>query len=172
MDCICHLPSPLGELLLASDGESLTGLGFVGQAHCAAGLDPLHTERSLPVFEVTARWLASYFAGQVPATAPPLRPRGTTFQKSVWAQLAAIPRGETRTYGDLARLLSVGSGKPVSARAVGGAVGRNPISILLPCHRVLSAGGKLTGYAGGLARKRALLAHEAGDPGPLRQFGP
>ncbi len=172
MDCICRLPSPLGELLLASDGEALTGLWFVGQAHCAAGLDPLHAERTLPVFEETALWLAAYFAGRDPGAVPTLRPRGTAFQKSVWAQLAAIPRGEMRTYGELARLLSAGSGRPVSARAVGGAVGRNPISILLPCHRVVGAGGKLTGYAGGLERKRALLALEAGDPGPLRQFGP
>ena len=172
MDYICHLPSPLGELLLSSDGEALTGLWFVGQAYYAAGLDPSCEEKVLPVFDEATAWLAAYFAGRLPGPLPPLRPQGTAFQQAVWARLAAIPRGETRSYGDLARLLSEESGRTVSARAVGGAVGRNPISILLPCHRVVGSDGSLTGYAGGLARKRALLALEAGDPGPLRQFGP
>lgn len=155
MDCIYHASTPLGPVTLAGDGEGLVGLWFDGQAHDRAGLSPQREEKLLPVFEETLRWLELYFAGQVPDFCPPLRPRGTAFQQRVWALLRQIPRGQTRSYGELAREL----GCP-SARAVGGAVGRNPISLLIPCHRVVGADGRLTGYAGGLERKERLLRLE------------
>lgn len=148
------LLSPLGAILLASDGENLTGLWFIGQKHFPDTGE--FTEKAdLPLFAAAAEHLKGYFAGEFRNnTAFPLSPAGSAFQRSVWALLAEIPYGETVTYGELAAHL--GS----SPRAVGSAVGRNPISILLPCHRVLSAGGKLTGYAGGMDRKIWLLRHE------------
>ena len=145
--------SPLGELVLASDGEALIGAWFAGQAHFGLGLGA-HQERSDAVLQAAAHWLDDYFAGKAPGALPKLRPRSTDFQQAVWAKLLEIPRGETTTYGAIAAAL--GS----SARAVGGAVGRNPISVFIPCHRVLGAGGALTGYAGGIERKTALLKTE------------
>lgn len=152
--------TPLGQVLLRSDGEALTGLWFVGQAHFGAGLSPAAVSGDCPVFHVAEAWLGQYFGGSVPQHRPPLAPRGTAFQKAVWDELLAIPYGEARTYGEIAAALSRKLGRNVSARAVGGAVGRNPISLIIPCHRVLGAGGKLTGYAGGLERKTALLRLE------------
>ena len=161
MDYTVHYASPLGEILLASDGQALTGLWFADQKYYAAGLDTAHTERELPIFGVTMRWLDLYFAGARAAFTPPLYLRGTAFQRSVWTQLLTIPWGETRSYGELARTLAAKTGRGVSARAVGAAVGRNPVSIIVPCHRVLAADGSLCGYAGGLRRKEALLRLEA-----------
>ena len=155
MDCTERYSSPLGEILLASDGEALTGLWFLGQTHFASRLDSRHEERCLPVLEETARWLDAYFAGEQPDFTPPLHLRGTVFQRRVWALLLTIPYGQTRSYGALAQLLGC-----ASARAVGAAVGRNPISVIVPCHRVLAADGSLHGYAGGLWRKEALLRLE------------
>ena len=155
MDWIAQASSPLGPLTLAGDGEALTGLWFDGQRHALTGLAADRREGELPVFAETRRWLEQYFAGMVPAELPPLEPRGTVFQQRVWALLREIPYGETVSYGELARRLSC-----PSARAVGAAVGRNPISLLIPCHRVLGAHGRLTGYAGGLWRKEALLRLE------------
>lgn len=156
----CTVPSPLGALTLASDGEALTGLWLPGQKYFAAGLPPDAAEGSdLPVFRQTAAWLAAYFAGEELPPMPQLRPEGTAFRQVVWALLSDIPYGETVTYGDLAAQLQK-RGLFASPRAVGGAVGHNPISILIPCHRVLGAGGRLTGYAGGLAAKEALLTLE------------
>ena len=154
MDYICPYASPLGPMTMASDGTALTGLWFDDQAHFAAGLSPDHELRDLPVFARTAAWLDAYFRGENPPEPPRIRLRGTPFQSAVWELLLAIPRGETVTYGQLAHML--GS----SARAVGSAVGRNPVSILVPCHRVVGAGGALTGYAGGIERKTALLRLE------------
>ena len=155
MDWITRVSSPLGPLILTGNEEALTGLWFAGQRHLPVFPAEMREAGDEPVIIRTQRWLEQYFSGEVPGNAPPLAPRGTAFQLRVWALLGEIPYGQTRTYGELARDL----GCP-SAQAVGGAVGRNPISLLLPCHRVLGAGGKLTGYAGGLWRKEALLRLE------------
>lgn len=160
MDTTCRYTSPLGGILLAWDGAAITGLWFEGQRRFARGLDDVHEERGLPVFRETVRWLDAYFGGQQPDFTPPLNARGTAFEKAVWMVLLKIPYGHTATYGDIARALGLSAG---AARAVGGAVGRNPVSILIPCHRIVGAGGRLTGYAGGLERKRALLALEGHD---------
>ncbi len=170
MDCTARYASPLGEILLASDGEALTGLWFAGQKYYAAGLDPAHAERELPIFRVAARWLDLYFAGADPAFAPPLHLRGTEFQRMVWTTLLTIPYGGTRSYGELAAALTEKRGRRVSARAIGAAVGRNPVSLIVPCHRVLAADGGLCGYAGGLRRKEALLRLEA-EGRPLGEVG-
>ena len=141
---------------MASDGNVLLGLWFDGQNHFGntiATQASLHVE--LPVFDATRQWLDAYFAGTIPQAMPPLMFRGTAFQQHVWAELLTVPYGQTVTYGELARRLGVHS-----AQAVGGAVGRNPISIIVPCHRVVGSDGSLTGYAGGLDRKRALLQLE------------
>ena len=152
------VPSPLGEILLAAEGGALSGLWFVGQKYEGAGLPdgsvpgPVSAD---PALEGAAAWLERYFAGEDPEIDFPLAPRGTVFQRRVWEALREIPYGGTSSYGALAEKLGC-----KSARAVGAAVGRNPISILIPCHRVLGSDGKLTGYAGGLERKRALLELE------------
>ena len=162
-----HYDSPLGGMTMASDGSALTGLWFDGQKYFPEGLVPAAAEepdKGLPtgaihVFRETERWLDLYFSGQRPAFTPPLAARGTDFQEAVWKMLRAIPYGETITYGALAARLSETDRKG-SAQAVGGAVGHNPISLIIPCHRVIGADGSLTGYAGGLERKEWLLAHE------------
>ena len=155
MDLISRYDSPLGEIVLAADGDALIGLWFSGQAHFGAGLRGA-ADGDCAVLREAKAWLDDYFAGKAPETLPKLRPRGTAFQQRVWAELLRIPRGETATYGALAERL--GS----HARAVGGAVGRNPISIMIPCHRVVGKDGSLTGYAGGTERKAALLKIESG----------
>ena len=152
-----HYLSPLGDILLASDGEGLTGLWFEGQKFYARGLDAEHEEKSLPVFERAADWLDTYFSGKEPGYTPPLRLSGTPFQRRVWEKLLEIPYGGRETYGDLARRCGLSG---AAARAVGGAVGRNPVSVIVPCHRVVGADGSLTGYAGGTERKAKLLALE------------
>ena len=166
MDYLFRLPSPLGGITLASDGEALTGLWFDGQRFYADTLASPCREEALPVFHETERWLSCYFSGREPDFTPPLRLRGTPFRLAVWELLLRIPYGQTQTYGQLARTLAKEQGiSAMSAQAVGGAVGRNPISIIVPCHRVLGAGGQLTGYAGGLDKKQLLLALErAGLP--------
>ena len=149
-------PSPLGELILVSDGSALTGLRFTGQRHFPAGLPAPGPVSASEVFEDTARWLELYFSGERPSFLPRLSPEGTAFQRTVWERLLRIPYGKTVTYAGLA------AGLGTSARAVGGAVCRNPISLIIPCHRVVGAGGALTGYAGGIGRKEALLRFERG----------
>ena len=153
--------SPLGRILLAAEGEALTGLWFEGQRYFARGLGEDREERETPVLRRGAEWLDRYFAGEKPEPCLPLAPAGTAFQRAVWELLLEIPYGETTTYGALAAELAR-RGRPSSPRAVGGAVGRNPISILIPCHRVLGRNGALTGYAAGEERKKRLLALEAG----------
>ena len=155
--------SPLGEILLVSDGETLSGLYFEGQNYVPA-LPEAEKDPSLPVFKSARAWIARYFAGEKPEADLPLRAAGTAFQRAVWDLLKEIPFGATVTYGELAERLAARRGRPCSARAVGAAVGRNPISLIVPCHRVLGADGSLTGYAGGLARKRALLQLEGIAP--------
>lgn len=147
----------MGGITLASDGEHLIGLWFDGQAHFAETLDSENREASLPVFDQTARWLNLYFSGNVPDFTPPLRMRTTAFRRRVWEILLTIPYGQTATYGEIAARMGL---SPASARAVGGAVGHNAISIIIPCHRVVGADGRLTGYAGGVERKAALLRLE------------
>ena len=153
-----HYTSPLGGITLTSDGTALTGLYFDGERDfpdLSAG-----RKKDLPGFGEVIRWLDLYFAGKEPDFNPALNPTGTAFQMSVWAILQAIPYGETTTYGAIAKRLEKDTGKRMSAQAVGGAVGRNPISILIPCHRVIGVNGSLTGYAGGLDKKEYLLGLE------------
>ena len=153
----CHYASPIGELTLASDGESLTGLWIHGQKFFAQNHSGPVEMPQLPVFLETAAWLARYFAGEpVSPTLLPLKPSGTHFQQKVWEILKAIPPGQTVTYGQIAVLLD----NPKASQAVGSAVGHNPISVIIRCHRVLGASGKFTGYAGGPAAKIWLLRHE------------
>lgn len=158
--------SPLGSMLLAGDAEGLTGLWFVGQKYFAAGLcaEPLVNDE-LPAFAAARVWLDDYFAGNRPAcTKLPLAPAGSSFRLAVWDLLREIPYGETTTYGALARQLAGRLGRSaMSAQAVGGAVGHNPLTLIVPCHRVVGADGSLTGYAGGIERKRRLLALEGVD---------
>ena len=153
-----HYASPLGGMTLTSNGTALTGLYFDGERDFP-DLSAAH-KKDLPVFGEVMRWLDLYFAGKEPDFMPPLAPVGTTFQQAVWAILKTIPYGETTTYGAIAKQLEKDTGRRMSAQAVGGAVGRNPISILIPCHRVIGANGSLTGYAGGLDKKEYLLRTE------------
>ena len=160
MEYVNHSISPLGEIILASDGETLTGLWFAGQKYEGSTLAAEHREKDLPVFDETRRWLDDYFTGKDPGFTPPLRLRGTDFRKAVWKVLLTIPFGKTVTYGEIAAQIARKTGRSVSARAVGGAVGHNPVSLIVPCHRVVGADGSLTGYAGGVERKEKLLEME------------
>ena len=164
MDYTHHYDSPLGGITLAADGAALTGLWFDGQKHFAASLAAEHEEAALPVFEEAARWLDLYFGGERPDFTPPLSPRGSPFRRAVWELLLTIPYGQTMRYGQIAALLAQRRGLArVSAQAVGGAVGHNPVSLIIPCHRVVGADGSLTGYAGGVERKLRLLTLEKAD---------
>lgn len=157
--------SPLGEITLASSGGRLSGLWFSGQKHFMAKLDPAaELQPDLPIFAETKKWLEAYFSGRNPGPIPPVILEGTPFQHRVWNLLGTIPYGETVTYGQMAnRLAEESASGKMSCRAVGGAVGHNPISIILPCHRVVGADGSLTGYAGGIKRKLFLLELEGID---------
>jgi methylated-DNA-[protein]-cysteine S-methyltransferase len=160
--------TPLGEVLLAGDGQGLTGLWFKGGKYYALGLSPEREERETAVFDQTRRWLDIYFSGRKPDFMPPIHLTGTPFQLAVWELLRRIPYGQTLTYGELAARIAAERGlSHMSAQAVGGAVGHNPISLIVPCHRVVGADGSLTGYAGGVAKKERLLALEGVDMGKL-----
>ena len=152
-----ELDSPLGKILLESDGEFLTGVRIGIQPPTGAAF-----RDDLPVFAQAKDWLQAYFAGMPrPVGELPLKPEGTPFQQMVWAYLAAGPWGQTCTYGQIAREIAPRLGREkMSAQAVGQAVGRNRIWFIIPCHRCVGAGGKLTGYAGGLDKKAWLLRHE------------
>ena len=158
------IDSPLDPLMLVSDGEALTGLYMELQKHGPEVVSDWRKDETLPLFANACEQLRAYFAGVLQAFNITLSPAGTVFQQSVWEELLRIPYGETISYGELARRL----GKPGSPRAVGLANGRNPISIVVPCHRVIGASGKLTGYGGGLERKAALLDFEQ----DVARFGP
>lgn len=154
--------SPLGTLYLAADDGALTGVWYHGSAHFCAGLSPTAQEHSFEIFSDTTAWLDAYFASKPLPQMPPLRLIGSEFQQQVWELLQEIPYGQTVTYGELAKEVARLRGMDkMSAQAVGGSVGRNRISILVPCHRVVGAQGKLTGYAGGTERKEFLLALES-----------
>ena len=161
MICTQRYDSPLGGILLAADESGLTGLWFDGGRYFAEGLPAAQLRQETPVLAEAKRWLDIYFTGREPDFLPPLHPAGSLFQQAVWALLVQIPYGQTVTYGQLAARLAAERGVVrMSAQAVGGAVGRNRISLIIPCHRVLGADGSLTGYAGGLDRKARLLAWE------------
>ena len=162
MRFVTTLPSPVGRLTLASDGEAITGLWLEGQKYFGAGLSDTVQEKTLPVFAAANAWLEAYFAKALLPPLPPLSPQGSPFRQAVWQLLREIPYGVTTTYGALAQALRA-RGIAAAPQAVGGAVGHNPISILIPCHRVVGADGSLTGYAGGVEKKRFLLALEGVD---------
>ena len=153
--------SPIGNIFLAADEIGLTGLWFDGGKFYAKSLAPEHEEKEVPLFNEAKHWLDLYFAGKNLGFLPPLHKIGSPFQLSVWHILEQIPYGQTITYGEIARQIAASRGlKQMSAQAVGGAVGHNPISIMIPCHRVVGTNGSLTGYAGGIKKKMALLTLE------------
>lgn len=162
---VSHYDSPLGAMTLACDGSSLIGLWFDGQKHDRATAGPEAVEDpQQPVLLSARAWLDTYFSGTEPGQAPPVRVEGSPFRQLVCRVMRSIPFGATMTYGQVAAEVARLSGRErVSARAVGGAVGRNPISLIIPCHRVVGSGGSLTGYAGGTDRKRRLLELEGAD---------
>ncbi|MBQ1414527.1 MAG: methylated-DNA--[Lachnospiraceae bacterium] len=164
MEYTHHYISPLGGITLSGDGDALTGLWFDGQKYFPEGLpagDHACTQAADRVFAQAAEWLDVFFSGREPDFTPPLHPEGSDFRKAVWRILLSIPRGQTLTYGEIAARIAGERGLPrISAQAVGGAVGHNPVSIIIPCHRVIGSDGSLTGYAGGLERKRKLLELE------------
>ena len=158
MTALFRYPSPLGELLLSSDGTNITGLWLEGQKYYASGVEGDAAEEHLPLFDTAAAWLDAYFKGRNPAPSSlPLCPAGTLFRQRVWQLWTEIPYGQTVTYGQLAKRYEAMFGQKTAPRAVGGAVGHNPISVIIPCHRVVGGGGALTGYAGGTDRKEYLL---------------
>ncbi len=164
MQYISHYDSPIGNILLAADQAGLTGLWFDGQKYYAHHLDPKHEEKELPVFKDVKHWLTIYFSGKEPDFMPPLHMIGSPFQIAVWEILRNIPYGKTMTYGEIAKIVAEKQGLPhMSPQAVGGAVGHNKISILIPCHRVVGTDGSLTGYAGGIDKKAKLLNLEKAD---------
>ena len=165
MEYLHHCDSPLGGITETSDGDHLTGLWFDCQKHFAGTLASVqgtaYEEKALPVFEQTDAWLDIYFSGREPGFRPPLRAKATEFRRAVWEILLTIPYGKTMTYGEIADMIAVERRiARMSAQAVGGAVGHNPISLIIPCHRVVGTNGSLTGYAGGIDKKAALLEME------------
>ena len=161
--------SPIGKILLVSDECHLIGLWLEGQKYFASTIRRQERKSELtPVLKQTEEWLDDYFQGKNPNSKMlPLLPNGSEFQKSVWNILGTIPYGSTMTYGDIAKLLSQHRNSKVSAQAVGNAVGHNPISIIIPCHRVVGKDGNLTGYAGGIDKKIKLLELEGFN---MKQF--
>lgn len=164
MEYTAHYQSPLGGIFLAGDENRLTGLWFEGQKYFARHLDADHEERDLPLFRAACRWLDIYFSGKQPDFSIPLHLKGTDFQKEVWQILLSIPYGKTTTYKKIAEQLADKKNlSRMSAQAVGGAIGRNRISVIIPCHRVIGTDGSLTGYAGGIDKKAKLLTLENTD---------
>lgn len=168
MHYINHYNSPLGKITFASNGKELTGLWFNGQKYFASTLTKEYEQKNLPVFEQTAKWLDIYFSGKNPDFMPPLFLSSTSFRNEVWKILLTIPYGKTMTYGEIAKLMAENRGvEKMSAQSVSGAVGHNPISIIVPCHRVVGTDGSLTGYAGGVDIKEKLLKFENVDMSKL-----
>ena len=168
MQYTSHYQSPMGAMLLAADLEGLTGAWFQGQKYFARGLNQESEEQDLPVFGEAKRWLDLYFSGKEPDFQVPLHFTGTGFQNQVWEILCGIPYGKTMTYKEIAGQVAALRGLDhMSAQAAGSAVSHNPISVLVPCHRVVGTGGSLTGYAGGLDRKVKLLELEQVDMEPF-----
>lgn len=164
MTYINHYCSPLGGITFSSNGTELTGLWFDGQKYFGDTLGEKNEEKELPVFEETSRWLDIYFGGDEPDFTPPLCMQTTVFRKAVWEILLTIPFGMTMTYGEIAGRIAKQRGlSKMSAQAVGGAVGHNSISLIIPCHRVVGTNGSLTGYAGGIEKKVKLLTLEKVD---------
>ena len=164
MNYIYHYHSPLGRITLASNKDALTGLWFDGQKYFGSTLTDDSIEKKLPVFELTIKWLNIYFSGKAPDFTPPLFMNTTDFRKAVWEIMLTIPFGQTMTYGQIADKIAKQEGlSGMSAQAVGGAVGHNPISLIIPCHRVVGANGNMTGYAGGIDKKIWLLTMEKAD---------
>lgn len=164
MQYIKHYDSPMGDLLLVADDIGLTGLWIEDQKYLGLCLEPEHEEADCPAFEKAIEWLDIYFSGKEPDFMPPIHMIGTEFRKAVWEILLEIPYGKTTTYGKIAEQIAAKKGiKRMSAQAVGGAVGNNEISIIIPCHRVVGTNGSLTGYAGGIDKKIRLLEIEGTD---------
>lgn len=154
MTCIFGYHTLLGKITVSGEGEKITGLWFEGQKYFGSTLPEKYEEKPLPVFEEAKKWLDIYFSGKAPDFTPSVKISGTDFRAAVLNELMSIPFGQTATYKELAERLNT------SARAVGSAVGRNPVSLIIPCHRVIGSDGSLTGYAGGIDRKRLLLDME------------
>ncbi len=161
---ISKYSSPLGGITLASNGKELTGLWFDGQKYFADNLPNEREEKDLPIFAETKKWLDIYFSGKAPDFTPPVAMEGISpFRRRVWEIMLEIPFGKTLSYGEIAKRIEKETGKRASAQAVGGAVGHNSVSLVIPCHRVVGANGSLTGYAGGIDKKIALLKMEGAD---------
>ncbi len=161
MSFINRYNSPLGEMIMLSDGQNLTNLHFVGDKFYPDALAQQAQSADLPVFEKSAKWLDIYFSGRDPGALPPISLQGSPFRQQIWQLLLQIPYGSLTAYKDLAQKIAAQRGLEVmSAQAVGGAVGHNPVCIMVPCHRVVGSNGSLTGYAGGLWRKEKLLQLE------------
>ena len=159
-----HYHSPLGGITMASEGTALIGLWFDGQKYFADSIKGEYTETILPVFEEAVRWLDIYFSGKEPDFTPSLLMKTTPFRKAVWEVMLKIPYGKTMTYVEIADVIARKKGiAKMSAQAVGGAVGHNSISLIIPCHRVVGTNGSLTGYAGGIGKKVQLLKLEKTD---------
>lgn len=161
MDYIHHYQSPIGSITMASDGDALIGLWLNGQKYFADTRTQKPQEKELPIFKLTDQWLDIYFSGKAPDFTPKIKMKTTPFRKMVWEIMLKIPFGQTMTYGQIATQIARQKGlKQMSAQAVGGAVGHNSISLIIPCHRVIGSNGQLTGYAGGLDKKTKLLQLE------------
>lgn len=160
----CKYQSPLGDILLAADEIGLTGLWFEGQKYFANTLPDVYFSQETEILAEAKKWMDAYFSGEEPKFTPPLHPSGSEFRQAVWQILLQIPYGQTITYGEIAgKMAEIKNTSRMSAQAVGGAVGHNEISIIIPCHRVVGTNGSLTGYAGGIDKKIALLELEHAD---------
>ena len=157
--------TPIGDCLLVSDEENLVGLWFEGQKYYCTMKENIKAGQQTEVLRQTKEWLDGYFSGEKPCISKlKIKPKGSEFQQAVWDVLCEIPYGEVITYGEVAKIIAKQyHRKTMSAQAVGGAVGHNPVSIIIPCHRVVGANGNLTGYAGGMQKKKWLLKHESGN---------